>query len=75
MVVTIKSHLYQHVKLLSHYLYIDMDGLKEYRYGTTTYWRRILFKLKVEMLSQMYMKRLVLRSLPYEIEFMIMTWI
>lgn len=74
MVKTEKSQIYHHVKLLSYKHNINLYQFKRYKKGSKTYWKKILFQLKVEMLERLYAKREVLKKLPWCIELNILKY-
>lgn len=71
MVKTEKAEIYNRVKLLAYRNKIDLYKFKRYKKGSKTYWKKILFQIKVDIVEAMYVKRLVLNRLPRCIELMI----
>ncbi len=71
MVKTEKAEIYRRVKLLSYRLNINLYIYKRYKKGSKTYWKNILFKLKVEILERMFIKRNLLNVLPWSLELLI----
>ena len=71
MVKTEKAEIYSRVKLLSYRLNINLYNYKRYKKGSKTYWKKILFKLKVEILERMFIKRKLLNVLPWSLELLI----
>ena len=75
MVKTEKALIYHNVKLLAYRNNINLYQFKRYKKGSKTYWRKILFKIKVMILENIYIKRDILKSLPWSLELLIYKYI
>lgn len=75
MVKTEKASIYHDVKLLAYRNNINLYQFKRYKKGSKTYWKKILFKIKVMILENIYIKRDTLKSLPWSLELLIYKYI